>query len=163
MQELVRNAGLHLQRDRYTSGPLRWRRPGDSAGHLIPRLTPKSLRALVRIVLGPASLGSLLAATAPDRSGAELDQRSVADWLDRLEHSGSLRHILDCLAADAFGGAELGDVSLPEFADLVGREGSGLRVIQGGLGLSSHIVEGSGAVCDYLAGKLVSQVGRQRR
>ena len=159
MHKLVVDAGLRLQRDRYTAGPTRWRRPGNQAGRLVPPATSRSLVALGRFAVGPGSLRSLVAATATDRRRTELDWRSVADWLDDLEHSGSVRHIFDCLVGDAFGGgADLRDMSLLEFAELIGREGSGLRFVIGGWGLNSHIVEGSGALCAHLAGKLAPPV-----
>jgi monoamine oxidase len=52
MRKLVADAGLHLIRDRYAAGMIRWRRANDHTGRVIPHLNPADLLVLNR-VLGP--------------------------------------------------------------------------------------------------------------
>jgi monoamine oxidase len=158
MRRLVADAGLHLRRDHFIAGPVRWRRPKDQASRYVPDLTAANLVALSRLVFGPHRLRALSCAATFELRSAELDARSVGDWFDDLALSGSVRHIFDGLVGGLFGGADPRAISLLEFAELAGREGSGLRLVIDGLGLASHVAEGAGAVSAYLAGQLVTPV-----
>lgn len=158
MRTLVALAGLHLARDRYAAGLIRWRRPQDQVGRLVPRLAPTDLLALRRVLFGSASLRSLCVAAAIESQRAELDSQSVADWLDVLRGSSVVPYLVNCLIGALFGGADLGDISLLEFAELLRREQGAYGFMVGEVGRASHIVEGTSALCTYLGGKIPGRV-----
>lgn len=89
---------------------------------------------------------------------AELDSQSVADWLEAHQPSGSAHHLADCLLGALFGGADLGDISLLELVELLGREGGAYRFVIGEVARASHIAEGTSALCANLAGQLTGPV-----
>lgn len=158
VRKLVADAGLHLVRDHYGAGLIRWRRAHEDSGRVIPRLGPADLLALTRILFGPQGLHAL---SGPDRfesARAELDSRSVADWLGKLRPSGSVHHLAECLLGALFGGADLGDISLLELVGLLGREGGAYRFTIAEVARANHIAEGTGALCAYLGGRLPGHV-----
>ncbi|MUL84776.1 MULTISPECIES: FAD-dependent oxidoreductase [unclassified Mycolicibacterium] len=112
MRRLVSEARLHIQRDRYLPGPVNWRRPGDVAGRLIPRVRPREVLALGRLLVGSHSIWSINAAASSPQRRHDLDAISVANWLDGLGISGSVRHLAECFVADGGGGVDARDVSL---------------------------------------------------
>lgn len=65
---------------------------------------------------------------------------------------------MDCLVGALFGGADLGDVSLLELVELLGREGGAYGFMIGEIARASHIAEGTGALCAHLAGQLTRRV-----
>lgn len=154
MRRLVSDAGLHIQRDRYLPGPVNWRQPGENAGRLIPRVKPREVLALGRLLVGSHSIWSINGAASSPQRREELDTRSVANWLDHLGISGSVRYLAECFVADGAGGVEAGDISLLQFADFLTREGSIARFALTGMGLHGHIVEGTGALCAHLADQI---------
>jgi monoamine oxidase len=154
MRRLVSDAGLHIQCDRYLPGPVNWRRPGDSAGRLIPRVRPRDVLALRRLLVGSHSIWSISAAVSSPQRRDELDAISVASWFDGLGISGLVRHLAECFVADGGGGVDARDVSLLQFADFLTREGSIARFALTGMGLHGHIVEGTGALCAHLADQI---------
>jgi monoamine oxidase len=159
MRQLVSDAGLHIQRDRYLPGPVNWRQPDETVGRLIPRVKPSEVLALRRLLVGSHSIWSInRAATSPQRRD-ELDSLSVANWLDRLGISGSVRHLAECFVADGGGGVDAREVSLLQFTDFLTRESSIARFALTGMGLHGHIVEGTGALCAHLA----NQIGARLR
>lgn len=159
MRQLVSDAGLHIQRDRYLPGPVNWRQPDETVGRLIPRVKPSEVLALRRLLVGSHSIWSInRAATSPQRRD-ELDSLSVANWLDRLGISGSVRHLAECFVAGGGGGVDAREVSLLQFTDFLTRESSIARFALTGMGLHGHIVEGTGALCAHLA----NQIGARLR
>jgi monoamine oxidase len=78
--------------------------------------------------------------------------------LNVLGRSERARYIAGCLLGALFGGADVGDISLLEFVELIGREGGAYRFVIGEVGHASHIVEGTSALCNYLRAKIVGQV-----
>jgi monoamine oxidase len=117
-------------------------------------LRPADLIAVRRLILGSKSIRSLGAAATSGKQEKELDSRSVADWFDDLGLSSRLRHLADCFHLEGSGGADPRDNSLLQFANFLCREGSALRFAMTGMGLNSHILEGTGALCAYLAEEL---------
>ncbi len=158
MRKFVTDAGLHLVRDRYAAGLIRWRGAHDRSGRVIPRLNPTELLMLNRILFGPRGLRALSARAPLESQQAELDSRSVADWFDTLRLRGSVRHLVDCVVGALFGGADLGDVSLLELVELLRREGGAYGFMIGEVARASHIAEGTSALCDYLAGQVNGRV-----
>jgi monoamine oxidase len=73
-----------------------------------------------------------------------------------LSRSG--RHVADCLIGALFGGAELRDISLLEFVELLGHEGGAHRFMIGEVAFASHIAEGTGALCANLRRNLGGRV-----
>lgn len=157
MRKLVTDAGLHLIRDRYAAGLIRWRGARDRSGRVIPRLNPTELLVLKRILSGPRGLRALSAGAAFESPRAELDSQSVADWFEALRFSGSTRHLADCLAGALFGGADLGDVSLLELVELLRREGGAYGFMIGEVARAGHIAEGTSALCAHLRGQLTGR------
>lgn len=158
MRQLVTDAGLHLVRDRYAAGLIRWRGAHDRSGRVVPRLNPTELLALTRILFGPRGLRALTVGASLESPRAEHDSQSVADWFEALRLTGSIRHLADCLVGALFGGADLGDVSLLEFGELLGREGGAYGFVIGEVARAGHIAEGTGALCAHLADRLPRRV-----
>lgn len=155
MRRLIAEAGLHIQRDRYLPGPVNWRLPHDPAGRLVPRVTPRELLALRRLVAGPSSIWSVSAAQARSQQSRDaLDALSVADWFDQLGLSGSVRHLVDCFVSDGGGGVDPSDISLLQFTDFLTRESGIVRFAVTGMGLHGHIVEGTSMLCAHLAKRI---------
>ena len=65
---------------------------------------------------------------------------------------------MNCLIGALFGGADLGDISLLEFAELLRREQGAYGFMVGEVGRASHIVEGTSALCAYLGGTITGRV-----
>lgn len=158
MRSIIAAAGLHLQRDRFIPGPVNWRRPDDESGRLIPAVSPVDLTGLRRLMFGAASLRSLRQAVRSEDGRNKLDSCSIADWFDDLGLSGTMRHMADSFVSEGSAGADPRDTSMLQFADFLSREGSILRFALTGMGLNSHIVEGTGAACGYLASQLGGRI-----
>ena len=157
-RQLVADAGLHIQKDRYLPGPVNWRRPDDPTGRLIPRVSPRELLALRRLVLGRSSIWAVGAAARAEQRRDQLDALSVAEWFDQLRLSGSVRHLAECFVADGGGGVDPRELSLLQFADFLTRESSITRFALTGMGLHGHIAEGTSALCAHLANQLASRI-----
>ncbi len=158
MRKLVTDAGLHLIRDHYAAGLIRWRGAHDRCGRVIPRLNPTELLVLNRFLFGPRGLRALSAGASFESQRADLDSRSVAEWLEELRLWGAARPLMDSVVGALFGGADLGDVSLLELVELLRREGGVYRFMIGEVARASHIAEGTSALCAYLGGQLTGRV-----
>lgn len=119
-------------------------------------LALRDLRALTRIALGSNSLGAVRASAVNDYKSCVQDGRSVREWLGTIGLVGPLRESAETLIGQTFGGANLDEISLLSFAELVGGEGKGLLFLLDGFGLTDYVVEGMGALCAWLADQLAS-------
>jgi monoamine oxidase len=156
MRALAADAGLHLTRE--GPGPVRWRGPEDQIGQLIPNFAPADFVALRRVLFGSHSLRRLPRAATFEFQRFELNSRTLADKLQALPRPSTFEYLMSCLLSAFFGGADPSDISLLEFAELIGREGGAFRFLIGEIGFASYVVEGSGALCTHLAGTLAAPV-----
>lgn len=134
----------------------RLRRESWATGRLESAAALRDLRALTRIALGSNSLGAVRASAVNDYKSCVQDGRSVREWLGTIGLVGPLRESAETLIGQTFGGANLDEISLLSFAELVGGEGKGFLFLLDGFGLTDYVVEGMGALCAWLADQLAS-------
>ncbi|KUH84842.1 NAD(P)/FAD-dependent oxidoreductase [Mycobacterium sp. IS-1556] len=97
MHRLVRELGLDVEPARHVGYPMVWRLPGRRARRRLP--PPGTWLGLVRAFSSLAWLSRRIDSDAPWRSSraAELDRRSVAEWLDERRLDGGSRYLLERL------------------------------------------------------------------
>jgi monoamine oxidase len=152
IRRMASEARLRLERDRFALGPVRWRTSDAHASRLRPPARPGDVVAAARLVVGLRRLGAA-ASGRVERSEprmAELDRRSVADWLHDAGPSPPLRHAIESALGQLFS-TDLAALSLLQLGEFVDGIGGALAVLRSGLGLDCHLAEGTSALCAYLA------------
>lgn len=153
MHRLVSSMGLKLVPARFEMRPALWRLSGREEVGFMPPLSVGGFGALGRALYHLKRLSLRVDAYRPwHSSGAEeLDRRSLAGWLDEMEHQGRAREALVGLIS-GFATVGAGELSLLQVLWWVRRAGGLLPALRAGSAYS--VAEGAQVVAQSLAARL---------